>query len=184
MTARYTSRFKSSHPAVCLGIALIALAVVSTATAKSSDRTVEAHAKGTKFSGDIGPDTKSQLDGEVVITQGTLKITGTHADLYTNHDGTLARAVISGDKAHIEQLDDANLLMTADAKTIDYSVETGQAVLTGAAHAQKQTGGAISGDVLHYNAASGAFDASSIGSSLVQVVFSPKTAKPAKPNEK
>ncbi|UPG91765.1 lipopolysaccharide transport periplasmic protein LptA [Luteibacter aegosomaticola] len=162
----------------CLGIlmAVGCICVSPLATAKSSDRTVPAKADGNKFSGDIGPDSKSQLDGSVVITQGTLKVTGTHADMYTNQDSALSRVVVTGENAHVEQLDDANLRMTADAQKIDYNVETGLAVLTGSAHAEKQTGGAVSGDVLHYNAHTGTFEAASNGSALIHVTFSPKPA--------
>lgn len=149
--------------------------------AKSSDRSVPANADGTKFSGNIGPDTKSQLDGDVVITQGSLRITGSHADLYTDHANQLVRAVVTGDRAHVEQLDDANLRMTADARTIDYSVDSGIAILTGAARASKEAGGAVSGDVVRYNVGAGTFDASSTGATLVHVTFSAKGSPPAKP---
>ena len=156
----------------CLAIAFIVFS--PTVKAKSSDRAIPAKADGKKFSGNLSPNSKSQLDGAAVITQGSLKITGEHADLYTNQDTALTRAVVRGGKAHLEQLDDANLLMTADAQNIDYNVETGVAVLTGSAHAQKQTGGSVSGDVIHYDTSTGTFDVESTGSTLTHLTFYPK----------
>lgn len=88
--------------------------------------------------------------------------------------------MVTGEAAHIEQLDDQNLLMKADANTIDYTVDTGMAVLTGSAHAQKQTGGEVAGDVLHYDVGTGKFEASSTGASLVHVTFYPKAGAPPK----
>lgn len=158
---------------------LVCAVYATSLSAKTSDRALPAKADGSKFSGDIGPDTKSQLDGKVIITQGSLKITGTHADIYTGHDGEVSRAVVTGEAAHIEQLDDQNLLTKADANTIDYTVDTGIAVLTGSAHAQKQTGGEVAGDVLHYDVGTGKFEAASTGASLVHVTFYPKAGAPA-----
>jgi lipopolysaccharide export system protein LptA len=151
---------------------------VSSATAKSADRTIPATADGKKFSGDLSPNSKSQLDGSVVITQGTLKITGEHADLYSNDAGALSRAVVTGERAHVEQLDDANLLVTADARSIDYNVDSGLAVLTGSAHALKQTGGSVAGDIIHYNVNAGTFNVVSTGTTVTHITFEPKRQGP------
>ena len=85
----------------------------------------------------------TRLDGNVVITQGSLKSTGDHATIYKNPTGVadesgniggIRRIVITskGAKlAHLEQVHDGDCsLMTADAQNIDYNNVTGIAVLT------------------------------------------------------
>ena len=85
----------------------------------------------------------TNLDGNVVITQGSLKSTGDHATIYKNPTGVadesgniggIRRVVITskGSKlAHLEQVHDGDCsLMTADAQNIDYNNVSGIAVLT------------------------------------------------------
>lgn len=173
---------------MCRPSAMVSLAVIALITsgppvfARSADRTLPANANGTRFTGDIGPNSHSQLDDKVVVTQGTLKITGAHADVYTDNGGAVSRVVVTGENAHIEQIDDANHLMSADARSIDYSVDKGAAVLTGSARAQKQGGGAITGDRLRYNTGTGTFDVQSTGTSLVHVTFDAKPTGAPSPN--
>ncbi|WP_198148810.1 lipopolysaccharide transport periplasmic protein LptA [Luteibacter yeojuensis] len=158
---------------------MVAVLVAPHVAAKSSDRMAPATVDGSKFSGVIAPNTKSTIDGRVLILQGTLKITGIHADLYSDGTGALKRAVVTGEHAHIEQLDDANALMQGDAESIDYSVDTGIAILTGSARAAKQNSSTVAGDTLRYNTGTGVFDAESTGSALVRVTFQPKASAAA-----
>ncbi len=84
----------------------------------------------------------TNLDGNVVITQGSLKSTGDHAVIYKNPTGVadesgdiggIRRIVLTGKGklAHLEQVHDIDCsLMTADAQNIDYNNVTGIAVLT------------------------------------------------------
>jgi lipopolysaccharide export system protein LptA len=84
----------------------------------------------------------TNLDGNVVITQGSLKSTGDHAVIYKNPTGVadesgniggIRRIVLTGKGklAHLEQVHDVDCsLMTADAQNIDYNNITGIAVLT------------------------------------------------------
>jgi lipopolysaccharide export system protein LptA len=173
--------FRQGLVSVACAAAITAALVAPHVAAKSSDRMAPATVDGSKFNGVIAPNTKSSIDGRVLIVQGTLKITGIHADLYSDSTGALKRAVVTGEHAHIEQLDDANALMQGDAESIDYSVDTGIAILTGAAHAAKQNSSTVAGDTLRYNTGTGVFDAESTGSALVRVTFQPKAAAPAPP---
>jgi lipopolysaccharide export system protein LptA len=85
----------------------------------------------------------TNLDGNVVITQGSLKSTGDHAVIYKNPTGVadesgniggIRRIVLTSNGAklaHLEQVHDIDCsLMTADAAKIDYDNITGIAVLT------------------------------------------------------
>jgi lipopolysaccharide export system protein LptA len=83
-----------------------------------------------------GPNTKSIVSGQVKIVQGTILVTGDTAELYAGPDSHIARVVVKGRKAHVEQKDDKGQLLKADADRVDYDLTTGRAVLTGSASYQ------------------------------------------------
>ena len=123
------------------------------------------------------PNTVTTLTGNVVTTQGTMKMTGAVAKLYLDGDTQVARAVVTapgGGVAHIEQLDDCNNLMQGDAQQLDYDNVNGIAVLTGNAVVKQQGRGEFHGDKLTYNTQSSLITGESGGDGLVHGVILPK----------
>lgn len=127
------------------------------------------------------PNTITTLTGNVIVTQGTLKVTGAKALLTIDGDTQISHIHVISDKdklAHIEQIDDAGNLMTGDADTLDYDNINGIAVLTGHAVVHQQGRGEAHGDKLTYNTQTQQMTGNSGTDGLVHMVFLPKP-KPA-----
>lgn len=174
--ARKTSRLGLIAPL------LVALGLLgsSVALAKQSDRnqpmSVDARS-GDMF---MSPNSKTTISGNVKIVQGTLKITGDRAELYSGADGgNIVRALIFGKPAHIQQLDDNGNLMSGDASKLDYDNVKGIAVLTGNAVVKQQGRGEAHGDKLTYNTQTSQMTGESQGDNRLHMVFQPKNKAPA-----
>jgi lipopolysaccharide export system protein LptA len=160
------------------------------ALAKQDDRNQPMNFASKTVDGYNAPNTITTLTGNVVATQGTMKLTGDIAKLYLDQDTQVARALVTGNPAHIEQLDDANNLMQGDAAQLDYDNINGIAVLTGNAVVRQQGRGEFHGDKLTYNTNTALITGQAGGDGLVHGVILPKpkpgtpgapAAKPATP---
>lgn len=133
------------------------------------------------FDGFNAPNSVNTFTGNVIATQGTLKVSGNIAKLYTDADQNIKRVVVYGTAAklaHIQQLDDDNKLMTGDADKLDYDLTTNLVVLTGHAHVSHQGRGEGHGDQLVYNTVSGNMNGHS-DNGRVHMIFLPKAPAPA-----
>jgi lipopolysaccharide export system protein LptA len=166
-----------------LSLAALSLLVLQPALAKQDDRNqpmVVEHADS--FNGFNAPNSVSTLTGHVLMTQGTMKVTGDLAKIYFDADQQVSRVVVTVDKgklAHIEQLDDNNNLMTGDADKLDYDNINGIAVLTGNAVVHQQNHGEAHGDKLTYNTNTDYMTGDSNGGGIVHMIFLPKPKTPA-----
>ncbi len=153
----------------------IALSIASTfACALETDRqqamNIDAkYQKSTQSqTGDENDPDITNLDGNVVMTQGSLKATGDHSVIYKNPTGVadesgniggIRRIVITskGSKlAHLEQVHDVDCsLMTADAQNIDYNNITGIAVLTKSVTVVQHGKSEFHGEHMTYNTVTG-----------------------------
>ena len=130
------------------------------------------------------PNTVTTLTGNVVATQGTLKMTGDKglvsidANTQISHIHVIAAP---GKLAHIEQIDDAGNLMTGDADTLDYDNINGIAVLTGHAVVHQQGRGESHGDKLTYNTQTQQMTGTSGSDGQVHMVILPKPQPAAAP---
>ena len=176
------SRLKLSFGLLCLG-----LLALTPAFAKQSDREQPMNFQAKSTDAYNAPNTVSTLKGNVVLTQGTLKVTGDVAKVHLDADTQIARVVVTGNPAHIQQLDDNNNLMKGDAAQLDYDNINGIAVLTGNASVNQQGRGEFHGDKLTYNTNTSQMTGESGSDGRVAMTFLPKprTAKggaaPAKP---
>jgi len=157
---------------------LVTLAVLlmlpATAFAKQSDRDQPMNYKAVYTEAFQKPNSVSTLKGKVEITQGTMLLTGDLAKIYLDGDSQISRVVVTGNPAHIQQLDDNNNLMTGDAATLDYDSVHGIAVLTTHAVVKQQGRGQFSGDKLTYNTQTSQITGESDGQGLVHGTFLPK----------
>lgn len=158
--------------AVITFFASVLLPVSALGKTGDRDEPVKVWSKSTSAFG--GANTKSTLDGQVKIVQGSLTATGDHADLYAGAGSEIVRVVISGARAHIEQLDDKGQLMRADARCIDYNLTTGIAILTGESAVEKSALGSATGSKIIYNVDDGSFSATGTDTEPVHMVIQPK----------
>ncbi|WP_430391156.1 lipopolysaccharide transport periplasmic protein LptA [Dyella sp. 20L07] len=126
------------------------------------------------------PNTISTLKGKVRAVQGTMVLTGDMAKIYMDADTQIARIVVTGNPAHIQQLDENNNLMQGDALTLDYDNINGIAVLTTNAVVRQQGRGEFHGDKLTYDTNTSLITGEAGGDGLVHGVILPKP-KPGTP---
>ena len=181
---------------VLLAVLGVALATSVPVVAKQSDRTQPTNITSKSFDGTQQQANSTQpgkviWTGNVLLTQGTLRITGDKATGYLDADNQIIRVIIDGSPATVQQLDDQDLLMRGHASNIDYKPEdaansgNGIAVLTGNAHVDKQTDGAdksklnqSDGDKITYNTTNSTMTGESNGPQPVHMVFQPKNPPP------
>ncbi len=163
-----------------LGLLGLGLLVLQPALAKQDDRDQPMNYSSKTLDAFNAPNTVTTLKGSVVVTQGTMKLTGALAKLYLDAETQVSRAVVTGSPAHIEQLDDANNLMQGDADQLDYDNIHGIAVLTGNAVVRQQGRGEFHGDKLTYNTQTALITGEAGGDGLVHGVILPKQ-KPGAP---
>lgn len=174
-----TERARAGALAVLVA-ALLALAPA--APAKQGDRDQPVNVDAARFDGQNQPNSTMHLYTHVVITQGTLKVTGDRADIHLDANTRVDHAIVTGQPAHLQQEDDNGNLMTADAAKIDYDVSTGIAVLTGHAVVDQKGRGHAEGDRLVYDTKTSAMRGESHGDNRVHLIFQPKhtaTSAPA-----
>lgn len=118
-----------------LPLALAALVAAGPAPAREADRrqpaTIEAdRAEVDRASG------QSRYFGDVVFEQGTLRITGDRLTITTDA-GIVQRAEAQGEPARIQQRSDADRMVRARGRRIDYNAAEGLITLTGDAELQR-----------------------------------------------
>jgi lipopolysaccharide export system protein LptA len=178
-----TARTRRAKTGPKLGLSLLCLLgllILQPALAKQDDRNQPMNFASKTVDGFNQPNTITTLTGNVVATQGTMKVTGDVAKLHLDADTQVARIVVTGKMAHIEQLDDAGNLMQGDADKLDYDNVNGIAVLIGNAVVRQQGRGEFHGDKLTYNTNTALITGEASGDGLVHGVIVPKT-KPGAP---
>jgi lipopolysaccharide export system protein LptA len=190
------SRNNMRHPALRPLLALLGVALSADALALKSDRDqqmlLDANRQTSSQSqtGNANDPDITHLDGNVVMTQGSMKGRGDHAVIYKNPSGVLdakgnagkmTRVVFTGKPAHMQQVHDDDCgLMTADANTIDYNVETGVATLTGQVLVVQKGKGESHSEHMIYNTNTGEMESGDNSpTSRVHMVMEPKTEAPA-----
>ncbi|WP_233843427.1 lipopolysaccharide transport periplasmic protein LptA [Dyella sp. 2HG41-7] len=155
------------------------------ALAKQDDRNQPIHVvHADSFDGYNQPNTISTFTGAVLITQGTMKLTGQVAKIYTaKEDTSVDHIIVTGTpqkRPHIEQIDDSGNLMTGDADQLYYDNVNGIAILTGNANVHQQNKGDAHGAKLTYNTQTSYMVGESSSSGQVTMTFLPKQ-KPLPP---
>ena len=162
-----------------LAILLAATLVAPTvALARSSDRNkpMDIDAGASDYSLDDSRPTV--LSGGVVITQGTLTINSSRAEI-TQRTGEPVRALLTGSPVRLTQQLDDGTPMSALANRIDYDLKTEIVIFTGNVSIQ-QPRGTLSGERVVYNMRSGQVTGGGPGSGRVKMRIQPKAA-PATP---
>jgi lipopolysaccharide export system protein LptA len=161
------------------------LLLLQPALAKQDDRNQPIHVvHADSMDGYNQPNSISTFKGNVLITQGTMKLTGEIAKIYTaKEDTSVDHIIVTGTpqkRPHIEQLDDNNNLMTGDADQLYYDNVNGVAILTGNAFVHQQNKGDAHGAKLTYNTQTSYMVGESGTNGPVTMTFLPKQ-KPLPP---
>lgn len=163
--------------ATSLSLALL-LAVGGTAMAKKADRSAPIGIVARSTSAYDSPNSVTTLTGNVRITQGSLLVTGTVAKLYMDENQQIARVVVSGRPAHVQELDEQNRLVQGDADTLDYDNAHQIAVLTRNAIVKIEGQGEVQGDTLTYDVNSTELKAESTPDGFIHGIILPKQHAP------
>lgn len=171
-----------------LSLLAAGLLLLQPALAKQDDRNQPIHVvHADSFDGYNQPNTISTFKGGVLITQGTMKLTGDIAKIYTaKEDTSVDHILVTGTpqkRPHIEQIDDNGNLMTGDADQLYYDNVNGVAILTGNAYVHQQNKGDARGAKLTYNTQTGYMIGESGNAGPVTMTFLPKQ-KPLPPPKK
>jgi lipopolysaccharide export system protein LptA len=130
----------------------------------------------------------TDLDGNVVITKGSIKMNSAHATINQTPSGTganagkIARVILTGKQAHMQQLHDGDCsLMTANADKIDYNPLTNLAELTGNVVVVQAGRGEFHGEHMIYNTDTGDMESGQVGSAQgrIHMVMEAKTEQAA-----
>lgn len=127
-----------------------------------------------RFDGKYAPNSTATFYGKVVITQGTMKVTGDKAVVHFDGDQNVDHVLITGTPAHIQEMDDSGNLMLGHASQLDYDNNSGIAILTGHAFIQQKGRGEAHGDKLTYNTQTSEMTGVSGNDGRVHMTFIPK----------
>ncbi len=141
-----TSRFRNAAAALLLGFIAPAWALNT-----DRDQPMDVTADRLETSNQTG---LARLIGNVRITQGSLVAEAATAEVQRNDDGEIARAVLAGRPARLEQALDQGGKLEALARNIDYDLNAGVVVLTGAVEIV-QPQGTIRGERITYTLETG-----------------------------
>ncbi|GAB1596501.1 lipopolysaccharide transport periplasmic protein LptA [Lysobacter claricitrinus] len=134
-------------------VALVLIAVSGAAFARSADRrqAIDIESGSAVYSTDDSKPTV--LGGGVTITQGTLRITSSGAQI-TMRNGEAVRAVLNGGPVKMSQQLDDGTPMSSTSAAADYDMKADVVVLSGNVTVQ-QTRGTLTGDRVNYNMRTG-----------------------------
>jgi len=156
----------------------LGLLVPAFAQAKSTDRNEPMNIESGAQAGNLTGDCKTTLSQGVVITQGSLDLRSSEAEIYMK-DGEAVRAVFTGKQAKMKQQLDDGTWMDAVADKIDYDIKTEIITLTGN-YKVTSARGTNAGQRMVYNTRTGEMNSGGDGS-RVRTVIPPKNKTPAAP---
>lgn len=157
-------------------LACTLFAGISTAWARSTDRSQPMDAESNQNTCTLGDAGQCELTGNVKIIQGSLNIDAAKATIY-RAGGDISRALLNGSPVVLNQQMDDGTPMTAHASKVDYNLKTEVVVFTGDVQLQ-QPRGTMSGQRVVYNLKTGSIDSGGEGSGRVKMRILPKNASP------
>ena len=160
-----------SSKALLLAAALVAASGV--ALARSSDRNAAMDIASDWSSCDLGNNMSCQLRGNIVITQGTLRINASQGSL-SQAGGRPSRARLTGGVTMSQQLDDGTPVSTRSA-TVDYDFNTEVIILSGGVEIS-QPRGSLRGERVVYNMRTGQVQSGGQGGGRVRMTIQPRPA--------
>lgn len=151
------------------------------ADARESDRQQPIDVSADDIDATLADDSVARLSGNVVITQGTMRIESGSAEI-TRAGGEMVRLLLEGTPASMRQEHDDGTPMSARASRIDYDVKAETVVLTGSV-AVDQGGDSMRGERVTYDLKSGRLNAAGSGSEdgRIRMTIQPRSSAPEAP---
>lgn len=164
------------RPTPVASLLLLALSVAPVAAiAKSSDRnqplSVDAGGSDCSVSNEKLP---CLFTNGVTITQGTLEIQATRADVRRTN-GEFQRVILNGAPVQMKQQMDDGGWVDATAAQADYSMPNDTVVLTGGAVVNQPGRGRMEGQRIVYNMSTGQVQGGGEGQGRVRMQFEPRS---------
>jgi lipopolysaccharide export system protein LptA len=167
MSARTASTLLAFGLTACFG------SLSPDAFAKSSDRNQPMNIDAGAQEGTLDDRAPTVLSGGVTITQGTLNIQSSRAEIFSK-GGDVSRAVLTGGPVVLRQQMDDGTPMTARASKVDYNMQTEIVVFTGNVNIE-QPRGTMSGQRVVYNLKTGQVNSGGAGNGRVKMTIQPKS---------
>ncbi len=150
--------------------ALLVLPLYSHALPSDANQEVKLLADKATYSERTGV---TSYSGNVIITQGTLKMTADNITVNLSPQRSINSAVATGSPATMQQVITREKgLAKGQANKIDYNAVTGIITLTGNAKLT-QNGASFAGNVIRYSLKAGDVEATAGGNQRVELVFPP-----------
>ena len=169
----------SASPAATFLVALLLAALPASVLARSSDRNQPMDVLAADIQHALNESEPTVLKGNVAVTQGTLDIRASRAEVTTRNDDP-SRVVLTGSPARLKQEMDDGSPFSADASRIDYDLTSDTVTLTGNV-VVKQRGNTMNGPRVVYDMKTGRVQASGSESDdgRVRMRLMPSTTTPA-----
>lgn len=151
----------------------LALTSSQVAQARSSDRNQPMDLNADSYVGGVSGTDPHIYTGNVEITQGSLNIRATRAEIHMRN-GDPHQIILTGSPVVMSQELDDGAPMTARASTINYTLSNDTIVLTGNASIEQPRGN-MSSERIVYNAATERIESGGEGSGRVQMRIQPRT---------
>jgi lipopolysaccharide export system protein LptA len=142
-----------SRPSLAAPVALVLVLATGVASARSADRRQPIDIEGGSAVYSTDDTRPTVLSGGVTITQGTLRITASTAEI-TMRNGEAVRAVLKGGPVRMSQQLDDGTPMSSVSNGADYDMKADVVVFSGNVGIQ-QPRGSLNGDRVTYNMKSG-----------------------------
>ncbi|MCC7097086.1 MAG: lipopolysaccharide transport periplasmic protein LptA [Thermomonas sp.] len=152
-------------------LALLLAAACSSAIALSSDRNKPMDIEAGRSDCGLGANASCTLSGDVLITQGSLRVTAARAVIQQS-GGNPNRAQLSGGVTLKQDMDDGDRIQ-ATAANVDYDMRNEVMVLTGNVTIH-QNRGSLSGQRVVYNLKTGQIESGGEGGGRVHMRILPK----------
>ncbi len=160
----------------------VGLALAGSVHARSSDRNQPMNISSDQQIGSLEENAVNTWSGNVVITQGTLEIRSSKADIH-QLGGEPVRAVLTGNQAILKQQMEDGSPMTAKADRIEYDMTKDVIVLIGN-YTVSTARGSTNGQRLTYDLKSGRIESGGQGNGRVTTTILPKSKQaPQKPTQ-
>lgn len=160
---------RPSSNALLLAAAFLAASGV--ALARSSDRNAQMDIASDWSSCALGGNMSCELRGNILITQGTLRINAGQGTI-NQAGGRPSRARLTGGVTMTQQMDDGTPVNTKSA-SVDYDFNTEIIILTGGVEIV-QTRGTLRGDRVVYNMRTGQVQSGGQGQGRVRMTIQPR----------
>lgn len=160
----------------------IATATASVCLAKSSDRSQPMDINSDRSDCSLNDNEQCKFMGNVVITQGTLRIESSNAVIH-RENGESSRAVLTGSPVKLTQKLDNGSTFNANATTVDYNLANETVILTGSVSVDQPGRGSMASQKIIYDLKTGRVESGGTGSGRVSLRMLPKSAKSPTPNQ-